>query len=87
MPREGVTIEIGEPSSLSGLSKDLSSSDPQLGKGTKMCLCSLFFIVITDIDVMVAKSTRVAQVEDLVASIDAEAVSYTHLTLPTIYSV
>ena len=32
MPREGVTTEIGEPSSLSGLSKDLPFSYCQLGK-------------------------------------------------------
>ena len=32
MPHEGAIAEIGEPSSPSGLSKDLSSSDPQLGK-------------------------------------------------------
>ena len=36
MPREGVSTEIGEPSSPSGLSKDLPSSDPQLGKRTRM---------------------------------------------------
>ena len=29
---EGATTEVGEPSSLSGLSRDLPSSDPQLGK-------------------------------------------------------
>ena len=33
---------------------------------------TIFFIIITDIKVMVAKSTRVAQVENPVASIDAE---------------
>ena len=32
MPHEGAIVEIGEPSSPSGLSKDLPSSDPQLGK-------------------------------------------------------
>jgi len=32
MSREGVTTVTGEPSSPSGLSKDLPSSDPQLGK-------------------------------------------------------
>jgi len=53
MPREDVTTEIGEPSSLNGLSKDLPSLDPQLGKRTKMCRILSFFIVITDIDVMV----------------------------------
>jgi len=36
MPREGVTTKIGEPSSPSGLSKDLPSFDPQLGRRTKM---------------------------------------------------
>jgi len=36
MPREGVTNEIGEPSSTRGLSKDLPSSDPQLGKRVEM---------------------------------------------------
>ena len=34
--REEVTTETGEPSSPSGLSKDFSSSDPLLGKRTKM---------------------------------------------------
>ena len=33
---------------------------------------TLFFVVITDINVMAAESTRVAQVEDPVASISAE---------------
>ena len=51
--REGVTAVTGEPSSPSGLSKDLPSSDPQLGKRTKMCRILSFFIIITDIDVMV----------------------------------
>ena len=37
MLHEGVTIEFGEPSSPSGLSKDLPSSEPQLSKGTEMC--------------------------------------------------
>jgi len=37
MPHEGVTTKIGESSSPSGLSKDLPSSDPQLGKRIKMC--------------------------------------------------
>ena len=37
MPHEGVTTEIGEPSSPRGLSKDFPSSDPPLGKGIKMC--------------------------------------------------
>ena len=32
MPHEGATAEIGEPSSPSGLSKDLPSLGPQLGK-------------------------------------------------------
>jgi len=36
MPHEGATAEIEEPSSPSGLSKDLTSSDPQLGKRIKM---------------------------------------------------
>ena len=34
---EGITTVIGEPSSQSSLPKDFSSSDPQLGKRTKMC--------------------------------------------------
>jgi len=29
---EGATVEVMEPSSLSGLARDLLSSDPQLGK-------------------------------------------------------
>jgi len=32
MPHEGATADVGEPSSPNGLSKDLSPSDPQLGK-------------------------------------------------------
>jgi len=32
MPHEGVTAEVGEPLSPSGLSRDLPSSDPQRGK-------------------------------------------------------
>jgi len=32
MPHEGATTEVGEPSSPSGISRDLPSSDPQLGK-------------------------------------------------------
>ena len=35
--REGETTMTGEPSSQSGLPKDLPSLDPQLGKRTKMC--------------------------------------------------
>ena len=46
MPREGVTTEIGEPSSPSGLSKDLSSSDTQLGKRTKMCHILSFLLLL-----------------------------------------
>jgi len=46
MPHEDVTTEIGEPSSPSGLSKDLSSSDPQLGKRIKMC-CILSFSLLS----------------------------------------
>ena len=34
---EGATAEGGEPSSPSGLSKDLPSSDPQLGKRIQTC--------------------------------------------------
>ena len=37
MPHEGASTEIGEPSSPSGLSRDLPSSDPQLGKKIQMC--------------------------------------------------
>jgi len=37
MPHEGVSTETGEPSSPSGLSRDLPSSDPQLGKRIKTC--------------------------------------------------
>jgi len=43
VPHEGVTVEIREPSSPSGLSKDLSSSGPQLGKRIKMCHILFFF--------------------------------------------
>ena len=32
MPHEGGTTEVGEPSSPSGLSRDLPFSDPQLSK-------------------------------------------------------
>jgi len=70
MPREGATAEIREPSSPSGLSKDLPFSDPQLGN--KDVSYTLFFIIITDINFMVAESTRVAQVEDPAASVSAE---------------
>jgi len=45
MPREGVTTEIGEPLSPSSLSKDLSSSDSQLGKSRDVPY-TLAFIVI-----------------------------------------
>ena len=37
MPYEGVSTEIGEPSSPSGLFRDLPSSDPQLGKRIETC--------------------------------------------------
>jgi len=40
--------------------------------GEQRCAIYSLFVVITNIDVMVAESTRVAQVEDLVASISAE---------------
>jgi len=34
---EGATAGVGEPSSPSGLSRDLPSSDPQLGKRIQTC--------------------------------------------------
>ena len=48
MPHDGATAEVGEPSSLSNLSRDLPSSDPQLGKRILTCWI-LFFIITTDI--------------------------------------
>ena len=43
MPHEGAIAEVGEPSSPSGLSRDLPSSDPQLGKRILTCWI-LFFL-------------------------------------------
>ena len=40
MPHEGAIAEVRKPSSLSGLSKDLSSSDPQRGKRILTCWIS-----------------------------------------------
>jgi len=47
MPHEGATAEIGEPSSPSGLSKDLSSSGPQLSKRIKICHILFFILSLT----------------------------------------
>ena len=46
MLREGITTVAGDPSSQSGLLKDLPSSDPQLGKRTKMCHILLFSLLL-----------------------------------------
>jgi len=37
MPHEGASAEVGEPSSPSGLSRDLSSLNPQLSKRILTC--------------------------------------------------
>ena len=37
MPHEVATVEVGEPSPPSGLSRDLPSTDPQLGKRILTC--------------------------------------------------
>ena len=39
---EGATADVGEPSSPSGLSRDLPSSDPQLGKRYRLAEYSPF---------------------------------------------
>jgi len=72
VPHEGATAEIGEPSSPSGLSKDLPFLGPQLGRRMKICHILPFFIIITDINVMVVESTGVAQVEDPMECLGAE---------------
>ena len=43
MPYDGATAEVGEPSSPSGLSRDLPSSDPQLGKRILTCWIQFFY--------------------------------------------
>ena len=50
-PQEGATAEVGEASSLYDLSRDLPSSDPQLGKRILMywTLFPPFFTITTDI--------------------------------------
>ena len=72
MPHEGATAEIGEPSSPSGLSRDLSSSNPQLGKRIQTCWILSFSSLPLTLMLWFAESTGVAQVEDPVASISAE---------------
>jgi len=37
VPHEGATIEVAKPSFPSGLSRNLPSSDPQLGKRIQTC--------------------------------------------------
>ena len=44
--REGEITMTGEPSSQSGLPKDLPSLDPQLHKRTKMCHILLFSLLL-----------------------------------------
>jgi len=72
MLHDGATAEVGEPSPPSGLSRDLSFLDPQLGKRILTCWILSFYHYHRHLMLWFAESTRVAQVEDLAASIGAE---------------
>jgi len=55
MPHEGATVEVGEPSSLGGLSRDLPSSDPQLGKRILTCWILSFSSLPPTFNIMVCR--------------------------------
>ena len=51
---DGATAEVGKPSPPSGLSRDLPSSDPQLGKRILTC-CILSFLSSPPFNVVVCR--------------------------------
>ena len=53
MPHKGATTEVEEPSSPSGLSRDLPSPDPQLGKRMLTCWILSFSSLPLTFNVMV----------------------------------
>ena len=62
----------GGPLSQSSLPKDLPSLDPQLGKRIKIFLYAPILIVITNMVIIIAENTGVAQVKEPVASTNTE---------------
>ena len=76
MLHDGVSTEIEEPSSPSGLSRDLPSSDPQLGKRIQTCWILSFSLLPLTVILWFAESTGVAQVEDPAASIGVKIAQF-----------